>query len=318
METHYVAYGLHITSSFDLPSAEPAKSVPQGLPMMALAICEPAEIERRWSGGCGAPEWTGRLGDGLDLKIDRGVADDQLFSYGERARFRLSADMRSLQCAPEHAGLDWQRVLISKVLPAISVMRGYEGLHAAAVQSEFGVVAIMAASGSGKSTLATELLARGWPLFADDVLILDNGSGTLLAYPGTPHMNLAEDSVSAVAPSTFGQTLGVMAGERWLTAASTSSEPCPVRMLCLLERADGLELGSEPLPASPLPLSPYMLGLASGAARQRSRFELYADLMQSASLVRITAGLQHPPAELADLVEHALHEQAGLTAREPR
>ena len=51
-------------------------------------------------------------------------------------------------------------------------MLGHEALHAAALDSPDGVVAIMAPSGAGKSTLALELLRQGWPLFADDVLTL--------------------------------------------------------------------------------------------------------------------------------------------------
>ena len=45
-----------------------------------------------------------------------------------------------------------------------------------------GVVAIMAPSGAGKSTLAAELMRRGWPLFADDVLVLD-GPGLAQSSP---------------------------------------------------------------------------------------------------------------------------------------
>ena len=104
----------------------------------------------------------------------------------------LDPGMRRLDCAPVQPGLAWQRALVTEVLPAISVMRGDEALHAAAVDSPDGVVAIMAPSGAGKSTLAVELLRRGRPLFADDVLILEQIEGAVRAHPGSPHMNLAE------------------------------------------------------------------------------------------------------------------------------
>ena len=168
------------------------------------------------------------------------------------------------------------------MLSGISVMRGYEALHAAAVDSPEGVVAIMAPSGVGKSTLAIELLRRGWPLFADDVLILEQTQGAVRAHPGTPHMNLAESLPGAIDPQTLGSTLGVLAGERWLAAHTTTTDPRPVRMLCLLERGPSLSLEAHALPANPLPLAPYMLGLSTDAERQRNRFGLYADLMESA------------------------------------
>lgn len=314
MATHYAAYGLHLACSFALPGTPAAEPAHDGLPRLALKLREPAELEHAWSGAAGPPEWRGRLGDGLDLVLEHGTAGDLLFSYGDRARFRLDADMGGLDCAPAHAGLDWQRALIGKVLPAISVMRGYEALHAAAVDSPEGVVAIMAPSGSGKSTLAIELLGRGWPLFADDVLILEDSGGAVRAHPGTPHMNVAEHPANAIDPQTLGETLGILAGERWLAVANTTTSTRPVRMLCMLERGPGLANETHPLGANPLPLAPYMLGLSDDAARQRSRFGLYADLIESTPLVRVSADLQQEPRRLADLIEDALAHQPALSA----
>ncbi len=315
MATHYAAYGLNLACSFPLPGMQATGSPDGELPTLTLDLQNPAELDRDWSGADGPPQWRGRLGDGLDLTIEHGSAGDLLFAYGERARFRLSDDMRRLDCAPEQPGLDWQRALISKVLPAISVMRGYEALHAAAVASPEGVVAIMAPSGSGKSTLAIELLGRGWPLFADDVLVLEDDAGTIRAHPGTPHMNLAEHSPSTTTdPKSLGDTLGMLAGERWLAAANTSTCTRPVRMLCLLERADGLASETRSLGLNPLPLAPYMLGLQSNAQRQRDRFTLYADMIESTPLVRMTADLRQAPQQLADLLEDALASHPQPTA----
>jgi hypothetical protein len=319
MDVRHVAYGLDLRCSFPLPGMRAAAA--DELPCLALELLTPGELEDSWSGSEGPPEWTGRLGDGLDLAIARGVAGDLLFSCGDRApsendlaRFRLHPGMGQLDCAPTRPGLDWQRALIGKVLPAVSVMRGYEALHAAAVDSPEGVVAIMAPSGAGKSTLAIELLRRGWPLFADDQLTLDRVEGAVRAHPGTPHMNLAERLPDAIDPQTLGATLGILAGERWLAARTIAERPRPVCMLCLLERGPGLRLEAHTLPANPLPLAPYVLGLSTDAERQRSRFGVYADLMESAALVHLTAGLEHRPEQLADLLERALADRPELIA----
>ena len=312
MAMHYAAYGLHLASSFALPGT-PAAPADDGLPELVLTLREPAELERAWSGAAGPPQWRGRLGDGLDLVLERGTAGDLLFSYGNRARFRLYADMCRLDCAPANPGLDWQRALIGKVLPAISVMRGYEALHAAAVDSPEGVVAIMAPSGSGKSTLAIELLGRGWPLFADDVLILEDADGSVRAHPGTPHMNVAEHPSNSFDPQTLGDTLGILAGERWLAATNTTCSTRPVRMLCMLERGPGLATETHVLGTNPLTLAPYMLGLSEDAERQRGRFGLYADLIESTPLVRVSADAGLEPRQLADLIEDALEHRPALT-----
>jgi hypothetical protein len=319
MTTRYVAFGLDLRASFPLPGM--ASDEAAELPSLELRLTTPKELERTWSGSDEPPQWRGRLGDGLDLVIEQGGAGDLLFSYGDRApssndraRFRLHQGMGQLDCAPCILSLDWQRVLIGKVLPTISVMRGYEALHAAAVDSPEGAVAIMAPSGSGKSTLAIELLRRGWPLFADDVLILDQTEDAVRAHPGTPHMNLAENLPNTIEPRTLGTTLAFLAGERWLAAETITRRPRPMRMLCLLERGPGLPLEIHTLASNPLLLAPYVLGLSSDPKRHRSRFCLYADLTESATLVRLTAGLEHRPEELADLVEQALTRQPAFAA----
>jgi hypothetical protein len=310
MKMDYLTYGLRLSASFPLPgmSAAAATSASADLPRLALDLRDPVELQRAWNGAHAELEWSGRQGDGRDLTIVRTAAGERLFNYGELALFALDAQMRSLECAPLEPGLDWQRVLLGKVIPAIAVMRGYEALHAAAVDFPDGVVAIMAPSGAGKSTLALELLRRGRPLFADDVLTLSRERYAVSAHPGTPHMNAALDPPEGIDPEALGETLGILAGERWLAVASTSAAGGmrPVRMLCLLERAPRLALGLEQLPANPLLLAPYTLGLSSDPERLRSRFDLYADLLGSATLVRLNAGPADRPAALAELIEGAL------------
>jgi hypothetical protein len=319
MKMLYLAYGLRLSCSFPLPGMRPAAEASDGLPELAIDLRDPAELERAWSGAGGEPEWRGRQGDGRELTIERGSDGALRFSYGELARFLLDPQLRRLDCAPADSSLDWQRVLIGKVIPAISVMLGYEGLHAAAVESPVGVVAIMAPSGAGKSTLALELLRRGWPLFADDVLTLSKDGDGVRAHPGTPHMNVALEPPEGIDPQTLGETLAILAGERWLAASNTSDERTrPVRLLCLLERGPELALEMHALPASPLALAPYTLGLSSDPERLRSRFDLYADLTGSAALVRLTAGPDDRPAALAELLERSLARQPGELAGAPR
>ncbi|HEY2283736.1 MAG TPA: hypothetical protein VGH60_09330 [Solirubrobacteraceae bacterium] len=308
MTTCYAAFGLALQSSFQLSGMLPEQA--SELPSLELTLTTPGELEKSWRDHRASPEWRGRLGDGRELVIERGSGDDRLFSYrdpdvsgDDLASFHLHSSMRRLVCASRSQGLDWQQALIGKVLPAISVMRGYEALHAAAVVSPQGTIAIMAPSGSGKSTLALELLRRGWPLLADDVLALERIAGTVYAHPGSPHMNLSEPLPDALDPQELGTTLGMLGGERWLAARMIAKRARPMRMACLLERAPGLPLESRVLPASPLALAPYILGLSTDAERQRDRFCLYSDLMRSTTLLRLTAGSEHRPAQLADLLE---------------
>jgi hypothetical protein len=256
------------------------------------------------------------MGNGTEMSISRGSAGEVFFSYGDKARFLLRSGMGHLDCAPLTPGLEWQQVLIGKVLACVSVIRGYEALHAAAVDSAHGVIGIMGPSGAGKSTLTAELVRRGYQLFADDQLTLDDTGRTVLAYPGSPHMNMA--TTCPVDPDLLGTTLGLISGERWVAARSVSDASRPVHMLFMLERRAGLRLEAKPMPASPLLLAPYMLGLWSDATRERGRFHLYADLLDTAPIVRLTAGTRDPIEGLADLVDSALSHGPMLTTERTR
>lgn len=310
MHTTYVAYGLQLRSSFALPGM-PMRSA-TGLPSLAIERATEAQLEDTWSRTVSAPEWRGVLGDGCPLTIERGLEGDLLFTYAHRARFHLDAAKITLTCVPAEADLHWQQVLLGRILPNVGLERGYEALHASAVESPEGVVAILAPSGMGKTTLAIELMRRGWPLFADDVVVLTGGGGELRAHAGAPLMNVATDRIDEQTCDELGSTLAVLAGERWLAADSASEGDRRVRMVCLFERAPGLTLDVRKLPSSPLPLAPYMLGLPGDRERERSRFSLFADLMDSAELVKLTCSTNDPPEELADLLEDTLRSPAAL------
>ncbi len=305
METCYLAHGMRLHSAFPLPGMTPvANEDPFSL---ALELASPAELAALWSGARGAPSWRGYLGDGCELRIERGRAGDLLFTYGKRARFHLDTDRRSLTCAPVESGLYWQRALLTKVLADVALVRGCEALHASAVDSPQGAVAIVAPPGAGKTTLALELMRRGHPLLSDDVLTLTAGRAGVLAHPATPHMNLAPEHDAIASPLVA--VLAMMGQERWTVAHAVARGPLGVRAIFLLERRIGLPLGVELLPPSPLALAPYMLGLDDDIERERRRFALYADLAASATLLRLSCDTDEDPADIADLIEQALTGQ---------
>jgi len=302
MNEGYVAYGLSLRSSFPLPGM--AREHLKGPPSLDLALETPAQLEAAWSGPAGQSPWRGQLGDGQVLTIEWGIDGDLRFGYGDRACFRLGPAGDRLGCAPRNVTcLDWQRVLVNRVLPNVSIAHGNEALHACAVETGRGVVAIAAPSGTGKSTLAGELMRRGQPLFADDVLILSRASGVVEALAATPHMNISADAGDC---GDLGETLAEIAGESWLAVQAPSSGGRKLAAVVIFERGPGLALEAKPLPPSPLALAPYMLGLPDDEGRDASRFALYADLAESAGLIALTGGPGDRPAALADALEAVL------------
>jgi len=62
------------------------------------------------------------------------------------------------------------------VLPLVLQARGLEVLHASAVRAPHGVVALCAVKETGKTTLAYALSQRGYPLWADDAVVVETSA----------------------------------------------------------------------------------------------------------------------------------------------
>lgn len=69
------------------------------------------------------------------------------------------------------------------VLPLALQAQGREVLHASAVRTQAGVVALCALSGTGKSTIACALSRRGHVLWADDAVCFETSGAEIDALP---------------------------------------------------------------------------------------------------------------------------------------
>jgi hypothetical protein len=245
--------------------------------------------------------------DGAPFAVEVGEAGDHRFIHGERTVHHLSADATILQCAPS---LDdeplWWRVVLDSVLFSVALITGYEALHAGAVATPAGALAITAAAGGGKSSLLAELARRGLPLLSDDVVVLELGHGTPpLAHPGVPLMTL---------PMSIGEDPGTViasiADENWI-AVPTHAEPMPLAALVLLDRRPAPSINLQRIQAPLAPLLGSLLNFPRLPERERARFELASELASRTAVWRLTADPAVAPGSLAsallsDLVGLAL------------
>jgi hypothetical protein len=290
------AFGLCVRLAFPLPAVEalPDSSCAPTLEAR-LVPYPPAQPDP----GVEEHLWTTRFDD-QDYVMHRLRDGSHRCVYGDRASFHLSADVSVLTCAvAEPADPAWQRLFLDTILWTCSLLRGYELLHASTVCGPDGAVAIVAASGGGKTSLAAELIARGAMLLSDDVLALDRVDGRLGGHPGPPVMNLP-----LTRPAEFGRELARFPDERWVALDRVAREPRPLAAICLLERRPGSELGLERHPSTALDLLPHVL--RGGQRSDAARFELLSDVATEVPVFRLTAGLDVPPAELANQVESCI------------
>jgi hypothetical protein len=289
--------GLDLLVDFPVPGLAPAAGHATGS-TVEVFLTSAARLDATWSGAHAPGRWRGLLGDGESFEIERGRDGDLLFHYGRRARFHLSADGGSLSCCPaDVAEPGWLRALVTKVLPNVAIAHGYEALHAAAVCDREGAILIAAPAGVGKSSLALELVRRGYRFLADDVVVLGRGEAVVEAQPAGPFANLPPRAESGAVPHVL---LDPGPVKRWVAIQGAATAPSPVRAVVFLERRPRSLLGAWSMSPSPLPLSPFMLGLPDDEGRDAARFRLYSDLADSARLIRLTAGAGNRPSDLAE------------------
>jgi hypothetical protein len=297
--SHRSAFGLNLGGA--LPLSGLATAIP-GLPEVELQQVSAPELDAAWSGPASPGSWRGTLRDGAELTIRWGRGGDLLFGYGEAARYLLDPTATRLLCAPAEPGaLAWQRVLLSRVLPVVAIARGYEALHAAAVRTPVGVVAVVGASGAGKSTLVAELVRRGHALLGDDVLVVGRAADRIVAFPSGPHLSLESGAEAGLRA----EVLGELGGKLWTVVEGAGREPAPVAAVAVLERGEG-PVEARELPSSPLTLAPFMLGLPDEEGREGDRFALYADMVEAGRLLRLRGSAAAPAAEFAEALERAV------------
>jgi hypothetical protein len=284
-------FGISVVSDLEFPGTWPP----------APPDDDPTRLVHRSLGpwaGADSDGWAG-VCDGERFVVARDAAGAHRFTHGGRALFELSPDHRRLagDLSPERRTTGWWRALLDSVLFTVALLRGGEALHAGAVATDAGVVAIAGPSGAGKSTLLAHLVAEhGLQLVTDDVLFLSCGPRGVQAHPGPPLMTVPRAGATAPGP-----VLAELGDERW-TAAPVAARPAPLRRIVVLDRHGGPRAAAAPEPAPFPTLMRLLMPFPRTPARQASRLALAAELAGSVELVRMRAELRCPVREVADLV----------------
>ncbi|HST54940.1 MAG TPA: hypothetical protein VLJ42_03465 [Solirubrobacteraceae bacterium] len=298
------AFGLNLRFSTLPPGAwEQRSSVG---PDVSVELVAAATLAEAWSGRAGAG-WEATI-DGEAFVVEVGQAGDHLFAHGDRAQHHLSADGGVLRCvADPHEPVRWWRVVLDSVLFTVALSAGYEALHAGAVTTPGGALAITAGAGGGKSTLLAELLGRGLGLLSDDVVVLQaRGEERPLAHPGAPLMTVP----SALAPAV-GRVIAAVGDEAWV-GVPVNADALELGAIVVLDRRAGLSTGLHRIDAPLATLMGALLQFPKLAARERARFELAAAIAGSTPVWRLTAAPTVDPGALADVL---LADGASLTGQ---
>jgi hypothetical protein len=295
------AYGLSVNTDIDLPGtcASMSSTGPHVVTVRRAAASELPSL-------LGEPRYLRNLQayDDTPFVMMESPAGDVMFAYGRGALLHLSRDLSTLRYAVTDEGEPkWQRVFLDTILWTVSLLRGFELLHAAAVKTPHGLVALVARTGGGKTSLAAEYVRRGATLFSDDIVALEESHEALLARPGPALMNLPR----AIDPDQVaGRVVGDFGAERWVALERSDATPIPLRAVVLINRVAGNPSRCTPTAATALTLLPFAVTLPHLADGARRRFELFATLAATAAVLSLHADPAVPPAGLVDLIERAL------------
>jgi hypothetical protein len=318
------AFGLSLSADLPLPGAWEAS--PPTEPIMRLQSATPQAIAESWS-GLETVGWEGSI-DGAPFVVERGRAGDHRFVHEGRSVHHLSADTAVLLCGPDVDGepLRW-RVILDSVLFSAALIRGYEALHAGAVATDNGALAITAGTGGGKSTLLVELLRGGCSMLCDDVVVIEPrgeapplaveapplageaplagglaGEAPPLAHPGAPLMTVP----AQIAPAP-GAAIASVGEERWV-AVPAHPQAIPLMAVVALNRSPGLATSlhrvRNPLPA----LLGSLLRFPRTPQRERARFEVAGTIALHVPIWELTADPSVAPDTLAGLLRAELIE----------
>ena len=197
----------------------------------------------------------------------------------------------------------WRRFLLDSGLGAAALSRGYEALHAGAVEGPDGVVAVVAEQGGGKSTLVAAFVSRGDVLFCDDVLCLSRtDGGEIVAHPGPPLMNLRAVLPDGTPAGHFGRVLAALDGEHWVQVERPPLGPRSPAAIVLLDRGEHDGVTIERLLGSAASLLPHSLLSGIHPERLQQRFTLFGDLAERTPILRVLAAATAPAAEVAAMV----------------
>lgn len=196
------------------------------------------------------------------------------------------------------------------VLPMVLQTRDREVLHASAVLTPCGVVALCAVSGTGKSTTAFALSRQGWPLWADDAVAFEISEAGPTAIPLPFGVRLLPE-----ATAFFGR---YRAAENRLPNRGARdrgvSKPAPLAVLLVLDRIQGENSGEAAVPRiRRLPANQAFLDVLAHAycfdlqdtKRKRTMMRRYLDLVSRTPVfeVRFRAGVETLPVVLNGITQ---------------
>jgi hypothetical protein len=119
-----------------------------------------------------------------------------LLSYAEGATFLVNASRSTIDAwwNPPLTIADAADYLLGSVLAFVLRLRGRVPLHASAIVIDDRAIVFAGAPGAGKSSTAAAFATLGFPVLSDDVVVIADDGGVMIAHPSHAHLSVWPDS----------------------------------------------------------------------------------------------------------------------------
>jgi len=214
-----------------------------------LDVPEPPDVYVRMRGTIGQPPvdetvaWyvsPYRDQRGIPLLTIRNVGSGYLLCYAEGTRFLVSASGCEVDAWWDEplTDVDAADYVLGGVLAFIARLRGLVPVHASAVVIEDQAILFAGAAGAGKSSVASAFAVLGYPVLSDDVAVIDDSSGCIMAYSSRARLSLWPDSAASLFATKSLPAHSRVYAKRRLDLVEHGyrfhDRPVPVRTICVL------------------------------------------------------------------------------------
>jgi hypothetical protein len=127
--------------------------------------------------------------------------------------------------------------LLAPALSFALLKQGIEPLHATTLVIDGQAIGLLGDSGYGKSSLAAWFVRSGSRLLTDDLQVMAQHKGRLMAYPGPPRLKLSRSVAERILRARHGVSLHSAFAPKLvitLTARQSCNQPVPLRALYVL------------------------------------------------------------------------------------
>jgi hypothetical protein len=179
---------------------------------------------------------------GIPLLTIRTAGSGYLLCYAEGTRFLVSGSGREVDAWWDEplTDVDAADYLLGGVLAFIARLRGRVPVHASAVVIEEQAILFAGAAGAGKSSIASAFAVLGYPVLSDDVVVIDDSSGGIVAYPSRARLSLWTDSAASLFSTRSLPAHSAVYAKRRLDLVEHGyrfhERPVPVGTICVLAR----------------------------------------------------------------------------------